>query len=66
VRRACRRARDIGEADGRLFLSMEYVDGEDLGSLLRRTASSYARVFAPDKIQAGSHVSTFSTYWRKE
>src|SRR5947207_11992394 len=27
---------DIGEADGRRFLTMEYVDGEDLGSLLRR------------------------------
>jgi len=27
---------DIGEADGLAFLSMEYVDGEDLGSLLRR------------------------------
>ena len=30
------RVYDIGEADGLLFLSMEYVDGEDLGSLLRR------------------------------
>ena len=27
---------DIGQADGLVFLSMEYVDGEDLGSLLRR------------------------------
>ncbi|MDA8020520.1 MAG: serine/threonine protein kinase [Thermoanaerobaculia bacterium] len=27
---------DFGEADGVTFLSMEYVDGEDLGSLLRR------------------------------
>jgi len=27
---------DIGEADGLTFLSMEYVDGEDLASLLRR------------------------------
>src|SRR5204862_7272724 len=27
---------DIGEADGLTFLSMEYIDGEDLGSLLRR------------------------------
>jgi serine/threonine-protein kinase len=27
---------DIGEVDGRHYLSMEYVDGEDLASLLRR------------------------------
>jgi serine/threonine-protein kinase len=27
---------DLAEADGCCFLSMEYVDGEDLGSLLRR------------------------------
>ena len=27
---------DIGEADGQHFLTMEYVDGEDLSSLLRR------------------------------
>ena len=27
---------DLGEAGGHFFLSMEYVDGEDLGSLLRR------------------------------
>ncbi|HKG23406.1 MAG TPA: serine/threonine-protein kinase [Blastocatellia bacterium] len=30
------RVYDIGEFDGQHFLSMEYVDGEDLGSLLRR------------------------------
>jgi serine/threonine-protein kinase len=30
------RVYDIGLADGRHFLSMEYVDGEDLASLLRR------------------------------
>src|SRR5947208_7951626 len=27
---------DLGEADGRRFLTMEYADGEDLASLLRR------------------------------
>jgi predicted Ser/Thr protein kinase len=27
---------DIGEVDDRLFLTMEYIDGEDLSSLLRR------------------------------
>ena len=30
------RVHDIGEADGHVFLSMEYIDGEDLASLLRR------------------------------
>jgi len=30
------RVYDIGEADGQHFLSMEYVDGEDLASLIRR------------------------------
>jgi len=30
------RVYDVGEDDGRHFLSMEYVDGEDLASLLRR------------------------------
>jgi hypothetical protein len=30
------RVYDIGEGDGFLFLSMEFVDGEDLASLLRR------------------------------
>ena len=30
------RVYDIGELDGMQFLSMEYVDGEDLGSLVRR------------------------------
>ncbi len=30
------RVYDIGEADGETFISMEYVDGEDLASLLRR------------------------------
>jgi serine/threonine protein kinase len=28
------RVYDVGESDGRLFLSMEFVDGEDLASLL--------------------------------
>ncbi len=30
------RVYDIGEAEGHVFLSMEYVDGEDLASVLRR------------------------------
>ena len=30
------RVYDIGEAEGEVFFSMEYVDGEDLASLLRR------------------------------
>jgi serine/threonine-protein kinase len=30
------RVYDIGEADGRHFLTMEYIDGEDVASLLRR------------------------------
>src|SRR2546425_3849143 len=30
------RVHDIGETDGQHFLSMEYVDGEDLASLLRQ------------------------------
>jgi serine/threonine protein kinase len=30
------RVYDVGEANGQTFLSMEYVDGEDLASLLRR------------------------------
>ena len=30
------RVYDIGQVDGAAFISMEYVDGEDLGSLLRR------------------------------
>lgn len=30
------RVHDVGEAAGRHFLSMEYIDGEDLASLLRR------------------------------
>ena len=30
------RVHDIGEIDGRRFLSMEHIDGEDLESLLRR------------------------------
>jgi hypothetical protein len=30
------RVYDVGEIDGHMYLSMEYVDGEDLASLLRR------------------------------
>src|SRR5262249_53098695 len=38
------RVHDIAEAAGQIFLSMEYVDGEDLASLLRRIGR-----LAPDK-----------------
>ncbi|HEX9304927.1 MAG TPA: serine/threonine-protein kinase [Thermoanaerobaculia bacterium] len=38
------RVYDVGEIEGRHFLSMEYVDGEDLASLLRRIGR-----FPPDK-----------------
>ncbi len=38
------RVHDMGEADSQLFLTMEYVDGEDLASLLRRISH-----LAPDK-----------------
>ena len=31
------RVYDIGDVDGEHFISMEYVDGEDLASLIRRT-----------------------------
>jgi len=44
------RVHDIGEIDGQPYLSMEYIDGEDLSSLLRRIgrlpadkASEFAR-----------------------
>jgi serine/threonine-protein kinase len=33
------RVYDIGETDGRHFLSMEYIKGEELSSLLRRIGS---------------------------
>ena len=38
------RVYDIGDVDGHVFLSMEYIDGEDLASLLRRIGR-----LAPDK-----------------
>lgn len=38
------RVYDLGEIDGQLFLSMEYVDGEDLGVLLRRIGLFIFRV----------------------
>ena len=38
------RVYDIGEAEHSIFLSMEYIDGEDLGSLLRRIGR-----LSPDK-----------------
>ena len=32
----CCRVHDIGEHQGKTFLTMEYIDGEDLASLLKR------------------------------
>ena len=53
-RNVCR-VYDIGEVDGRHFLSMEFIKGEELSSLLRRIgrlpqdkAIQIARQFAPD------------------
>ena len=34
------RVYDIGEIEGQPYLSMEYIDGEDLGSLLRQATST--------------------------
>ncbi|HWB98278.1 MAG TPA: protein kinase, partial [Bryobacteraceae bacterium] len=42
-RNVCR-VYDIGEFEGQTYLSMEYVDGEDLGTLLRRIGR-----FPPDR-----------------
>jgi serine/threonine-protein kinase len=39
------RVHDVGEADGQQFLSMEFVDGEDLASLQRRIGR-----LPPDKV----------------
>ena len=51
------RVYDIGEVDGHTFLSMEYVDGEDLASLLRRIGrfpqDKATRDRAPDLRRAG-------------
>ena len=34
------RVYDVGDVDGHTFLSMEFIDGEDLASLLRRSITS--------------------------
>jgi serine/threonine-protein kinase len=41
---------DVGEADGRLYFTMEYVDGEDLSSLLGRIGR-----LPPDKVLDIAH-----------
>ena len=46
------RVYDIGEVDGSVFLSMEYVDGEDLASLLRRIGRLPPDKGARDRAQA--------------
>ena len=40
------RVYDVGEVDGHTFFTMEYVDGEDLASLLRRIGSLPREAFA--------------------
>ncbi len=48
------RVYDIGEADGFHFLSMEYIRGEDLGSLLRRIGR-----FPADKaVEVGAQIAS--------
>src|ERR1035438_8166741 len=44
------RVYDIGEVNGQHFLSMEYIDGEDLASLLRRIGR-----LSPDKALETAH-----------
>ena len=46
------RVYDIGEVEGQHFLSMEYVDGEDLASLLRRIGRLPAGQGARDRAPA--------------
>ena len=53
------RVYDIGEVDGHLFLSMEYVDGEDLATSLRRIGR-----FPEDKARSRSRVSC-ARGWRR-
>ena len=52
------RVYDVGEVDGQTFLSMEYVDGEDLASLLRRIGRWWA--IRPSKSRAN-----FAPGWRR-
>jgi serine/threonine-protein kinase len=46
------RVYDLGEVDGRPYLSMEYIDGEDLGSLLRRIG----RLPADKALEVARHI----------
>ncbi|MCB9513977.1 MAG: protein kinase [Candidatus Latescibacteria bacterium] len=48
------RVYDIGEAEGRHFISMEYVDGEDLATLLRRIG----RLPAPKAVEIARQVAS--------
>ena len=53
------RVYDVGEVDGRHFLSMEFVDGEDLASLLRRIGR-----LPPDKAR-GDRAADSAPGWRR-
>jgi serine/threonine-protein kinase len=55
------RVYDLGDVEGQPYLSMEYVDGEDLGSLLRRIGRlpEVKALEIARKLRAGAYMSRF-------